>query len=176
MCHSRQSMADVHMTELVAQVTDQWYHPLPGYDITVSSLNTTAGTIVGPANGVTDSNGEFYTQFRLGDVCNGTGTVNVQSRERHPVLHVPDHLHEQLVPERGHDHHAPQRVSQRHDQRGHIHQGPRLEQPPQPVDMMLITDRSGSMDWYSTYVYPPMVTRKQAPCRRHGQGLPGRNL
>ena len=62
------NMADVHKTDIVAQVTDQWYHPLPGYDIAVSSLNTSAGTIVGPVNGVTDSNGEFYTQFRLGNI------------------------------------------------------------------------------------------------------------
>jgi hypothetical protein len=149
-----QGMTDVHMTEVIAQVTDEWHHPLPGYDITVSSLNTTAGTIVGPTSGITDANGEFYTQFRLGGNCNGTGIVNVQAASgtlssTYPITYTNNSFLSVDTTI------APRNVSVNGTINVDISiKGLGWNNRPQPVDMMLITDRSGSMDWYSTYVYP----------------------
>jgi hypothetical protein len=148
-------MTDVHMTEVVAQVTDQWYHPLPGYNITVSSLNTTAGTIVGPASGITDSNGEFYTRFMLGNRSNGTGTVNVRAvsgtlSSTYPITYTNNSFLSVDTTM------APRNVSVNGTINVDISiKGLGWNNRPQAVDMMLITDRSGSMDWYSTIVDGP---------------------
>ena len=146
--------SDVHMTDIIAEVTDQWYHPLKGYSITVLSTNPTAGTIVGPASGVTDDNGAFYTQFRLGDHSNGTGTVDVRAVSgtffstcqitytNVSFLSVDTSI-------------TPRNVSVN----GTINVGITIKgvgwNSRQPVDLMLITDRSGSMDWYANIIDGP---------------------
>jgi hypothetical protein len=147
-------MTDVHSTDVIAQVTDQWYHPLAGYDITVSSLNTTAGTIVGPTSGITDTNGEFYTQFRLGSYCNGSGTVDVRATSgtlssTYPITYTNNSFLSVDTTI------TPRNVSVNGTINVDISiKGLGWNNRPQPVDMMLITDRSGSMDWYANYLYP----------------------
>ncbi|HEY3274533.1 MAG TPA: VWA domain-containing protein [Methanocella sp.] len=147
-------MTDIHSTQLITQVTDRWYHPLPGYDIIVSSPNTTAGTIVGPSSGVTNMNGEFYTQFRLGNFSEGTGTVEVRAQSgtlssTYPITYTNNSFLSVDTTI------TPRNVSVNGSINVEISiKGLGWNNLAQPVDIMLITDRSGSMDWYSTYVYP----------------------
>ncbi|OPY28309.1 MAG: Bacterial Ig-like domain (group 1) [Methanocella sp. PtaU1.Bin125] len=147
-------VTDIHSTDVIVQVTDQWHHPLPGCDLTVSSMNTSAGNITGDATGQTDSNGEFYTAFTLGNNSRGTGTVDVMA--------VSDNLSSTYTITYTNNSFlsvdttvTPRNVTVNDTINVQISiKGIGWNNRPQPVDMMLITDRSGSMDWYSNMVYP----------------------
>lgn len=153
--------ADVHTTQLIGLVTDRWYHPIAGQPITITSLNTTAGYITGPGSGITDSNGEFYTNFRLGNFSNGTGTVNVRANSGSlesvfPITYTNTTF---LSMETSI---SPRNISVNDTINVDISlRGIGWNNRPQPVDVMLITDRSGSMAWLSTVVYPTNGPAKQ---------------
>ncbi len=145
---------DIHATDILVQVTDQWHHPLSDQAIVVSSLNTTAGNITGATTGQTDTNGEFNTVFTLGNNSRGTGTVGLRAVSgslssisaitytNNSFLSVDTTV-------------TPRNVTVNDTINVQISiKGVGWNNRPQPVDMMLITDRSGSMDWYSNIVYP----------------------
>ena len=145
---------DIHSTEIMVQVTDQWHHPLPGYDLAVSSLDPAIGTITGDTTGQTDTNGEFYTTFTLGDHSNGTGTVDVKAvsgslSSTYTITYTNDSFLSVNTAV------TPRSVSVNDTINVDVSiQGVGWNSRPQPVDMMLITDRSGSMNWYANMVYP----------------------
>jgi len=145
---------DVHTTQIIGLVTDQWDHPIAAQPIQISSMNITAGNITGPTNGVTDSNGEFYTNFTLGNYSYGTGTVNLKAQSgsytsTYPVKYTNTTFvgMETTI--------TPRNISVNDTINVDVTlRGIGWDNRPQPVDVMLITDKSGSMAWYSTMVYP----------------------
>jgi hypothetical protein len=145
---------DIHTTDIIASVTDEWFHPLPGYTINVSAMNTSEGTITGPASGVTDANGEFYTAYTLGDHCNGTGYVYVQADSgglvsSFGIMYINTSF---LSIETSI---APRNVSVNDNiDVSILLKGVGWNNRPKPVDLMLIMDKSGSMDWCANSVYP----------------------
>lgn len=155
------NMTDVHATDVIGRVTDLWDHPLPGQNITIKSLNNTAGNITGPSSGNTDENGEIYTTFLLGNSSFGTGIVNISATSgsfssTFPIIYTNTtflSVDTSITPRNV-------TVNDTIDVSVTL-KGLGWKNRPQPVDIMLVTDRSGSMDWYSTVVYPTTGVAKQ---------------
>lgn len=152
---------DVHTTEVIGLVTDEWYHPLPGEPIAIASANMTAGNITGPVTGTTDCNGEFYTKFTLGDFCDGMGTVPIiaQSGSISSTFNIKYtntsflSIDSIIVPR---DPVVNESITVSISVKG---MG--WNNRPKPADVMLVMDRSGSMDWYADTVWPEDGTPKK---------------
>lgn len=149
---SGSSVIDVHETDLRATVTDKWGHPLANQPVTLSSLNTTAGTISGPITGVTDGNGDFPSSFELGSYSNGTGLVTVKavsgtlsSTVGITYTDVPFLSVKTGITPRNALINGTISVNINVTGIGYMIRA-------QPLDVMLVMDKSGSMDWYSTTV------------------------
>lgn len=147
---------DVHSASIRATVMDEWYHPLKDIPVNIYSQNVSAGNITGPESGLTDINGEFLTTFKLGESSNGTGTVKVRAVSG-PLSATTDIIYTNRTFLSVSASINPRNVTVNDTVnitltvRGI---GWKNRITTVPVDVMLITDRSGSMDWYSTKIYP----------------------
>ncbi|WP_424357879.1 VWA domain-containing protein [Methanocella sp. MCL-LM] len=162
-----EDMEDVHTTQLLALVTDKYDHPLPNQYINIYSLNLTAGNITGPASGYTDLNGEFYTNFTLGKFSEGTGntSVNAESGTLSSTFKI---LYTNVSFISTESTITPRNVSVNDTINvGITLKGLGWNSRVQPVDVMLVTDRSGSMNWCANTVYPTDKQPKQGTLTRN---------
>ncbi len=153
---------DVHETDVIGMVVDEWGHPLPGQSISFTSLNTSLGNITGPASGVTLGCGEFSTKFMLGAHTNGsnitTGApVEVRSGSLSTICNVL-YTNESFISVRSSINPKDNVAVNDTLNVGISVSGIGWKIRPQPLDVMLIFDRSGSMDWYSTTIFPESGT------------------
>jgi hypothetical protein len=149
---------DVHMTDIITTVTDQWGHPIPGQTVTVTSNNTTLGSITGPGSGTTSDSGEFTTQFTLNssnhDIDTTVGVpVQATSGSLSGITHVlyTDNsflsVKSTISPKSN--------VSVNDTINVNITvRGVGWKIRGRSYDVALIFDSSGSMDWLSTTIYP----------------------
>ena len=148
---------DVHETDIIGMVVDEWDHPLGGQSISFASLNTSLGNITGPTSGVTyDGSGEYMTKFRLGNNTNGTDItvgvpVEVRSGNLSSICNV-FYTNDSFIS-----------VKTSINPKNNISVNDTINVSisvsgigwkirPKPLDVELIFDSSGSMNWYSTTV------------------------
>ncbi|AFC99005.1 Bacterial Ig-like domain (group 1)/von Willebrand factor type A domain-containing protein [Methanocella conradii HZ254] len=149
---------DVHTTDIITTITDQWGHPIAGQPVNVTSLNTTLGNITGPSSGITADSGEFTTQFTLSSSNRGNdlavgapilatsgslaGTCNVLYTENSFLSVKSD-----VSPKTNVSVNDTINVSITVRGIGWKIKG-------QSYDVALIFDSSGSMNWLSTTIFP----------------------
>ncbi|MDI6896750.1 Ig-like domain-containing protein [Methanocella conradii] len=148
---------DVHETDIIGMVVDEWNHPLGGQSISFASLNTSLGNITGNTSGVTyDGSGEYMTKFRLGNNTNGTDItvgvpVEVRSGNLSSICNV-FYTNDSFIS-----------VKTSINPKNNISVNDTINVSisvsgigwkirPKPLDVELIFDSSGSMNWYSTTV------------------------
>ncbi|WP_174589795.1 Ig-like domain-containing protein [Methanocella conradii] len=149
---------DVHTTDIITTIMDQWGHPISGQPVNVTSLNTTLGNITGPSSGITADSGEFTTQFTLSSTNRGNdlavgapimatsgslvGTCNVLYTENSFLSVKSD-----ISPKTNVSVNDTINVSITVRGIGWKIKG-------QSYDIALIFDSSGSMNWLSTTIFP----------------------
>jgi hypothetical protein len=157
---------DVHTTDIIATVTDQWNHPLQGQPVAISSLNTTLGNIsnggvLGNTSGTTSDCGEYTVQYTLSSNNHGIDTtvgapVMVASGSLTGycnVLYTDNSflsIKTNITPKTNLSVNDMINVSITVRGIGWKIKG-------QSYDIALIFDSSGSMDWLSTTIYPDTV-------------------
>ena len=145
---------DIHKTNITVSVTDEWYHPLKNVSVNVVSTNTTAGSILEPHAGYTDDNGDFYAVFDLGDYCNETGNVTVRgeagSLSDTTTIMYTDNTFLSID-----SNVKPRNCSVNQTINVDITlRGVGWKNTLNPIDVVLVFDSSGSMDWYSKTIHP----------------------
>lgn len=177
-------MADVHQTDVIASVTDQWGHPIQGQTVTITSLNTTQANITNtysnPNNGVTSDSGEFTAQFVLGTQTNGSDTrVGVPIRAVSGSLVANANIlytNNSFIS-----------VKSTINPLSNVSVNDTInvnvtlkaigwKVRPQNYDVALIFDSSGSMDWLSSTVFPTSGIPESAvlPVQTHSSYSSGR--
>ena len=156
---------DVHATDIITTVTDMWGHPISGQTVNLMSLNTTLGSISGPATGTTSDSGDFTTQFTLNSSNKGIDTTTgapIQAVSGSltgycNVLYTDNSflsIKSSVTPKNN--------VSVNDTINVNITvRGIGWKIRGQGYDVALIFDSSGSMDWLSTTIFPTNGTAQK---------------